>query len=330
MSCSKSQPVSDAVEAAPPDSKKADTESCGAGDSLRVHFYDVGEGLAALVDLPDGRHILVDTGGGPRRCGEACAAVARHLMDRLRVDLRDAPLDLVWITHQHADHVGGAPDVLASIPVGLYVDNGRDMEKAEVRRARRAAKEHGVDVRVVEPGSTDSPLAVADPVRITPVVPSKWPASCARDANECSIGLRIDFCGSSVLFTGDAEHDEEAVLEEDEPVTLLQVAHHGSETSTTPGFLSRVRPKYAVVSAGRVGEGLNLEYCHPRARIIRRLTAVLGGPAGKTLSAFDGERCASARREDWIDVPTSDRLWATERDGDVLLTTDGDGTFRRE
>jgi competence protein ComEC len=332
LSCSKSQGALDSPEAASPESTAVvNLTSCGGGRRLRTHFYDVGQGLAALVDLPDGRHVLVDTGGGARRgCGEGCKSTARHLIDALRVDLHDAPIDVLWITHQHADHIGGVSDVLGAFRVGAYVDNGRDPDKAEVRRARRAAAEHGTSVHVVDPEHRTTPLTPAEGVRIAPLVPLAWPPSCTRDANECSIGLRIEFCASSVLFTGDAEHDEEALLDTGGAVTLLQVAHHGSDTSTTPGFLMKVRPKYAVVSAGKAFEGLNVDYCHPRALVIKRLTLLLGGAGSRTLSAFDGERCANARPGDWVSVPASDRLWATERDGDVVLTTEGDDAFTKE
>jgi hypothetical protein len=75
---------------------------------------------------------------------------------------------------------------------------------------------------------------------------------------------------------------------------------------------------------------MNREYCHPRAIVLKRLTRVQGGSGVRTLRAFDGERCDRAQPSDWIDVPVSDRLWATERDGDVVLVTTGDGRFVRE
>ena len=307
------------------------TGSLPASARLTVHFYDVGQALAALVELPDGRHVLVDAGDSPSRpeCGDGCREKHHHLLAQLEADLRGAPIDLLWITHPHSDHVGGAPEVLATFAVGMYVDNGRDLSKWEVARARRAAAERGVAVGVIDPAHHDLPLPGAADTIFTPIVPPAWPASCKRDENECSIGLRIDFRRSSVLFIGDAEHEEEGALDPRGPVTLLQVGHHGSETSSSPRFLARVAPKYALVSAGAPGQGLNLDYCHPRAPIVARLTRVLGGPGSKELIAFDGERCDRARGSDWIAVPASDRLWATERDGDVVLTTTGDGTFAR-
>ncbi|MDP9000371.1 MAG: MBL fold metallo-hydrolase, partial [Myxococcota bacterium] len=274
------------------------TATCGGGRRMTVHFYDVGQALAALVALPDGRHVLVDTGDSPRRpgCGTACATADRHLLAQLRTDLHGAPLDLLWITHQHSDHIGGAPEVLETFKVDVYVDNGRDERKSEVRRAHQAAEQRSTAVRVVDPEHPDAAFASAGDVKLTPILPPAWPSSCSHDANECSIALRIDFCSSSLLFTGDAEHDEEAQFDPRGPVTLLQVAHHGSETSTTPGLLVKTKPKYAVISAGKPGEGMNREYCHPRALIVQRLSRVLGGPNSKTLEGFDGERCDRATR----------------------------------
>lgn len=330
--CSRAQ--LDGVTSAMPDGGAAATQAtsvCGDGRAMTVRFYDVGQALAVLVELPDGRHILVDAGDEPHRpgCGEACAAANRHLLDSLRHDLHGAPIDLLWITHPHSDHVGGAPSVLDTFHVGAFVDDGRDTSKAEVRRARRAAEDHDVPVHVVGPGQTEVPLASRGDVRLTAIVPPAWPPACAHDANECSVGLRIDDCTSSVLLLGDAEHEEEATLDPGGPVTLLEVSHHGSETSMSPAFLARAKPSYAVISAGKAGAGLNRDYCHPRALVVKRLSRVLGGAATRPLESFNGDRCDHAMPEDWVRVPASDRLWATERDGDVALTTTGDGIFRR-
>ncbi len=248
---------------------------------MTLHFYDVGQAMSVLVELPDGRHVLVDTADDPHRegCADVCARAQAHLLERLRDDLHGAPLDMLWITHQHSDHIGGAPEVLASVPVTLYVDNGRDERKAEVRRARDAATARGAQVRVVDPRAPRSPAARLAERGAAARGAARWPRSCREDENECSIALRIDYCRSSVLLTGDAEHEEEKLLDPGGPVTLLQVGHHGSDTSSSPALLARVRPVYAVISAGKPDEGLNHEYCHPRASIVQRLSQVLDADA---------------------------------------------------
>lgn len=319
----------DRAATAPP-SQGAETGCRGEG-RLRVHVYDVGEGLAVLIDLPDGRHLLVDAGDRPDRPGcPECRGHHAHLLDKLDEDLHGNPVDLVWITHPHSDHVGGAASVIDRFGARVYVDNGLGSDRPEVRGARSAARRRGALLEVVDPGHTWVAGAAVGSVTLRAVVPRAWPSVCQDDANECSIGLRVDWCGSSVLLVGDAEHEEERELDLGGPVSLLQVGHHGSETSTSPSFLLRARPRYAVISAASPGDGVNAMYCHPRSLVVRRLTRVLGGAGSGTLEAFDGSRCDRATAADWVAEPTSDRLWATERDGDVVLSSGGDGRFARD
>lgn len=302
-----------------------------SGKPLSVKFYNVGQGLSALVSLPDGERVLVDTGEQAKRCGP-CKTWSEHLLAGLSADLPEKKLALVWITHQHSDHAGNAPEILNRFDVGLYADNGTNLDSALIDRARSAATQRGVKIRVVDPDHHDAPLAAAAGVKFTAIVPaSEWPVNCEDSPNDCSIGLRLDYCNSSVLFTGDAEQDEEEKLDTRGPVTLLQVGHHGSDTSSSAEFIKRVTPKYAVISSGKVDEGTNLGYCHPRLSTIEELDETLGGQQTGEIDAFDAAvRCKDPTHPDhWRHVPTSDHLWLTERDGDVELITTGDGTFQR-
>jgi competence protein ComEC len=151
--------------------------TCSAKNPLRVHFYSVGMGLAALVDLPDGRHILVDAGDGPDHgeCGQECVTAHQHLMDGLRTDLAGKPIDLMWITHQHMDHIAGAADVLNTFKVLHYVDNGRIPTSIEVAKTHQAAQARGTAIGAMFPGSKVVALASSTKARITPMVPSKLP-----------------------------------------------------------------------------------------------------------------------------------------------------------
>jgi competence protein ComEC len=316
-----------AVAPKPVPKPPAPVETCG-GPPMSVHFYDVGQALAALVILPDGRRILVDAGESPKRCGKPCELANDHLIGELRKDLGDRPIDLLWITHQHSDHLGGVPEVAASFHILSYADNGHDLTKKGVEKAREAATASGAQITVVDPEHATAPIASLAPVTITAVLPKQWPAKCESHANDCSIALRIDYCRSSVLFVGDAEAREEATLDV-KPVTLLQVGHHGSHTSSSEAFLAKVQPRYAVISSGKPGEAMNASFCHPRANTVEALAHALGGTATMTVRSFSGQSCKDDVPDDWRDVPTPATLYSTARDGDIRLVTNGNGTFER-
>jgi competence protein ComEC len=309
------------------------TATCG-GAPLTVHFFDVGQGLSALVKLPDGRSILVDAGESPKRpgCGAACEAWNTRLLAALPAALGSSKLDALWITHQHSDHLGGVPSVLETLSLGVYIDNGRDLAKAGIVSARAAATASGARFLVESPGNTTHPLPATAEVKLTPVLPAALAGDCSTNPNDCSIALRIDYCNSSMLFTGDAEDRLEELIEPGD-VNLLQVGHHASETSTSVAFLNKTKPEYAVISSGKVGEGTNLGYCHPRKLAVAHLTTAMGGAGAKTVKAFDSEdgvvKCKNSTPANWDEVPANDNIWSTARDGDVVLVTRGDGKFER-
>lgn len=305
--------------------------ACEEGEPMTVRFYDAGQALAALVTLPDGRHIMVDAGEAPDRaaCGAPCKAWHRRVKEGLARDLGQDTVAMLWITHQHSDHLGGVPGLASIARPALYVDNGTDLTTRGVKKARAAATAAGAAIHVVDPSSPALPMQGDERVTLTPILPAQWPSGCTKAPNDCSIGLRIDYCRSSVLFVGDAEAKLEAAWSA-EDIDLLQVGHHGSDTSSTQRFIDQVQPNYAVVSSADRSEGTNKTFCHPRLETVDRLTRALGGPGASTVEAFDGSaKCQKAGRERWKATPVSDRLWFTARDGEVVLVTTGDGVFAR-
>jgi competence protein ComEC len=321
------QPVVLPTAVAPPDEAP-----CG-GANMTVKFYDVGQGLGALVTLPDGKRILVDTGVLPKwpACGP-CKSWSQRFLDELAKDVPDKALDTIWITHQHADHNGNADTVMFDYTVQRFVDNGSagqtKGQKKRVKMLGDLAGDKGIQHWVTAPGKANSPWPDTRELTITPIVPAAWPKACDKSGgvNNCSIGLRIDYCRSSVLFTGDAEHEEEEVLPI-EPVTLLQIAHHGSATSSTTPFLAKASPTYAVISSAKKNEGTNKKYCHPAADSVARVSDALPSQRSKSLWAFAGQSCKDQRPSDWKKAQVSEHLYATARDGHVTFQTNGDGRF---
>jgi beta-lactamase superfamily II metal-dependent hydrolase len=290
---------------------------CKAENPLVLHVYDVGQAAAALVELPDGRTILVDAG-----------ASHTALEPRLEKHLRGRPLSLVWITHPHDDHLNQLKAILRHVKVENYVDNGfeggsrsRSAVGGMGSRMRDAAAGAGANVVSADNGDVVVPIGNTPSVTLTPIAPRVWPPSCSStDANNCSLGLRIDYCKSSILFLGDAGPEETGQLPL-QSVTLLYVPHHGSRGSTSASLLKATRPKYAVISAGR-----DSKYCHPSSEVVDRLNSALGG--ARTGAATVSDRGSGGC--DWHVTARSDRLWITSTDGDITLVTLGDGDFRRE
>lgn len=315
------------VEPSPP-------TTCVPGAPMVVRFYDAGQALAVLVTLPDGRRLLVDAGESAHRPCRGCKTWHERVMTGLKKDLGSGSLDALWITHQHSDHIGGAADVLTTFKVAAYSDDGLDLDKTKVvKDARAAMTAKGTKLVVVDPDHLDAPLNGTDSVKLTPIVPKQWPSSCPSDPNACSIALRIDYCKSSVLFTGDAPTEEEDLWDLHGEVTLLQVGHHGSDTSTGNSLLTQAKPKYAVISSGKPDEGTNDGYCHPRSITVENLTKTMGGAGTKTVKAFDGTiKCDKQKPAPahWVEIPAHDHLWSTARDGDIVLTTKGDGAFVKQ
>jgi len=215
-----------------------------------VHFIDVGQGDAILVEAGDA-DILVD--GGPSGTAVLSYLAGQHVPD----------LDLMVATHPHADHIGGLDDVLAQYKVLEVWTNGATSTSQTYQDfAAAVATEGAVQQQIRRGYSTEF-----GGVTLTALDPTD---PLTGDANGDSIVLRLS-CGSvDVLLTGDANADSEASMLADPSVVLdadvLKVGHHGSSTSTTNAFLDAVTPNDAVIS---VGAGNT--YGHPTQETLNRL-----------------------------------------------------------
>ncbi|MBQ8383291.1 MAG: MBL fold metallo-hydrolase [Clostridia bacterium] len=209
---------------------------------LQLHFIDVGQADAALLILPTGERIMIDT--GTKESGEA---ILSHL-----AKWNVGALDLVILSHNHDDHAGGLAVLADAMPVGgvLY--------------AGEAPADCGVPMRAVSAGHS---FAIGE-VYFSIL----GPLSEAGEENRSMI-LRIDYGVRSFLFTGDAEAGEEELLLATAPTLLnadlLKVGHHGSATSSTETFLAAVSPEVAVISASA-----DNDYGHPSPQTVSRLRAL--------------------------------------------------------
>jgi competence protein ComEC len=237
--------------------------------AVRVTFLDVGQGDCALLDMPDGRAMLIDAGGslpGGPDPGE------RALLPFLRAKRRTR-LDVVVLTHPHPDHYGGLAALLDAVQIGELWDSGQSADEAELSSTSRRALElveraraHGT--RVLRPADLCGHARHFGAARVDVL----WPCPAfdpGFDPNDNSLVLRVALAAHALLFTGDIEAHAEAELVARGAALradVLKVPHHGSRTSSSEAFLSAVSPALAIISAGAVNP-----FGHPHAEVLERL-----------------------------------------------------------
>jgi competence protein ComEC len=230
---------------------------------LELTAIDVGQGDSILLVSPQGRTLLVDAGGIPfwmhseLDIGED--VVSPYLWSR-----GFHQLDIVALTHAHADHMGGMAAVLANFhPRELWL--GVDSPSPELQTLLREAKFLKIPVILHKAGDN---LEVGG-AKLAVLAPPRDAEAHASRPNDESLVIKISYGATSALLEGDAEKKtEKQVALEDPEADLLKVAHHGSSTSTIPELLAAVHPRFAVISVG----ARNV-YGHPRQEVLDRLAA---------------------------------------------------------
>ncbi len=217
---------------------------------LTVHFIDVGQADCALLEC-NGEFLLID--GGNVGDGQL---VISYLQNQGVETLK-----AVVCTHAHEDHVGGLPSVLAVFPTEQVLAPTRTYASKVFDDFLYYTDQQGLTITIPEPGDE---LTLGE-ARIEVLGPVKSYA----ETNNTSIVLRVEFGGTSFLFTGDMEvAAENDMMDSGANVRadVLKVGHHGSETSTGYRFLYEVEPEYAVISVGA-----DNKYGHPDETPLSRL-----------------------------------------------------------
>jgi len=279
-------------------------------DLMRIHFIDVGQGLAALVEFPCGA-MLIDAGGEDNPGADSNERLQAYLDAFFvrRTDL-NRTLDLLALTHPHIDHTRGVSLLLEHFRIKSAIDNGMDrgsggtqqgelhLFAAEHKTGKNAMAYRAIGLEDVHDASGLRD-AIIDPIRCVDIDPQihvlwgqiatdpGWPGmrfgkTPFQNANNHSLVLRVDFGKASALFTGDLEeaalHDLVARTASTHSldVDIYQVGHHGSRNGTTPELVAAMTPEIAVIPMGeerRHAQWSAWKYGHPRQEIVAMLEA---------------------------------------------------------
>ena len=216
---------------------------------LKIYFVDVGQGDSTFIVTPKNETILIDGGGSLGTdfdVGES--TLLPYILDR-----GYKKIDLMFVSHFDQDHIGGLFKILEELKVEKVCISKQEEDSENYQKFLNIVKEKNIQVLVVKIGDK----IVLDNNLYFNVL---WPKDKQVEENKLNnnaIVMKLNYNNFSMLFTGDIEKKaEEEILETYKNSKILEsdilkVAHHGSKTSTTDEFLSRVKPKIALIGVGK-------------------------------------------------------------------------------
>lgn len=253
-------------------------------DALRVTFLDVGQGDAALLELPDGAVWLIDAGGNPGAAELLQGAATGRAIDRVLAAYDHARIDLAILSHPHPDHYLGLAGIAAPIDELWSADEGALAEPRGTRVAPGLPGFATIAAALAARGTKlqHPPLGLArrqGGVELTvwapryqaaPHAPPRCAADPVRTVNDNSLVVSVHYAGRTLLFAGDveAEGEDELVAAGLGGVDVVKVAHHGSPTSSSERFVAATRPRLAVISCGPANR-----FGFPAAAVVERWRA---------------------------------------------------------
>jgi competence protein ComEC len=211
---------------------------------LRITFLSVGEGDGAVVRFPGSRVMVIDGGGGFRGVFDPGERIVAPYLWANKI----MHVDYLTVSHPDRDHFGGLIYIAQNFSPSEFWTGGTSSDDEAYVQLMDAVRKSGARQRICDAFS--APMVISG-VTVRCIGPIDENSEVKQ--NNASMVIRLAYDHSSVLFTGDIEAKAERELLASGAnlhSTVLKVPHHGSNTSSTAGFIETVRPRLAVISLG--------------------------------------------------------------------------------
>lgn len=226
-----------------------------------ITFIDVGQGDGILIHGDNGTKVMVDGGSTSEK------QVAKNCIVPYLKAEGIGTIDYSIITHTDKDHISGIMEILENnnsnkIRIKNLVMPDINMKDDTYNELIEKAKLKKINVLYIKKGDT---LSLGKTI-IKCIYPET--TTTASDKNDYCTVLSVKNKTSKILLTGDISKEIEEKIKDDieENYTVLKVAHHGSNYSSSEKFLKKVNPKYSIISVGK-----NNSYGHPGNETMERL-----------------------------------------------------------
>ncbi|MBQ7377087.1 MAG: MBL fold metallo-hydrolase [Clostridia bacterium] len=263
---------------------------------LRISYIDVGQGDSTFIEFPNGKTMLIDAG-----LADAADTVIAYVRG-----LGYSKIDYLMATHPDGDHIGGMRAVVNAFDIGSVYMPDVDHNTTTYEKLLEAIDDKGLQITA---GKAGVDILAEENLTAKIIGPAKDEYD---DTNAYSLILRITYGNHAFLFLGDATKENERELTGDFTADVVKVGHHGSTTSSDPGFVQKTRAKYAVISVGA-----NNRYNHPKQAVLDTWTA-----ANATILRTDLEGTIVAL-SDGVNLQVNDELTVIGERVEVPAVDDG-------
>lgn len=229
-------------------------------EKMKLIVFDVGQGDASLIQTPNGKNILIDAGIWSPSSNSAEQILLPYFKEN-----NITKLDAIFLSHPHADHIGGILDLINGTEIEVIYNSGYKYDSKLYQNYLTLADQKNIPVISLNSGME---VNIDESVLILALGPEG--PRFNNDPNQHSLILNIIYGENEFLFTGDAGEDQERRLLENYgnliDTDFLKVGHHGSRTSSELFFLDTVTPEIAVVSVANSNR-----FRHPHKEAVKRL-----------------------------------------------------------